>query len=259
MDQSANPPEQSSPARPRTPSDELPSPDLDPEVDAEIRALLAGLPDPGPMPAVLARRIEGALADEKRLRLARGALAGLDPDADVLAPLIRQRQRPKPWLAAAAVAAAAAVIAVGGSALHLNREANPVAAVGVTTTPSPSGSTSPAPATGMHVQQSTTDYHPGTFAGQVRSLLADPGAPMPDGPPEAPAVGPLASAAGLTSCLDALGEFPPYRVTADLALYRGEPAAIVAVTRGQQTIGYAVGRGCRPGNTMILRDATPIP
>lgn len=222
-----------------------------------MRALLADQPDPGPMPDSVTRRIQSRLGAENRLRLARGPLAGQDPDADVLAPLIRQRQRPRPWLAVAAVAAAAAVVAVGGSALHLNKEPNPAAVVRGTTT-LPSG-TSPSSPAGLHIQLSTTDYAAATFGRQVRSTLDHPRTPLHDLQSEAPSLGPVATPAGLTSCLEAIGEFPPYTVSADLALYDDAPAVIVAVTRNGRTTGYAMGRQCQPGNVQILRDATPIP
>lgn len=251
MDQSAN-----------TPRDRRHEPVLDPAIEDHVRSLLADAPDPGPMPAAVTARIESALADESRLRLARGPLAGQDPDADVLAPLIRQRQRPTPWLAVAAVAAAAAVVAVGGSALHLSKDTHtsPAAIVAGTSTvgstPRPS---SPAAASAVHVQQSGKDYEPAAFTAQVRALLAHPGAALTDRQAPAPALGSVASSEGVTSCLEALGEFPPYRATADLGLYDGAPAAIIAVTRDSRTTAYAVGRHCQPGDAMILRDATAIP
>jgi hypothetical protein len=238
-------------------------PVLDPTVEDHVRTLLANAPDPGPMPSAVTGRIASALADESRLRLARGPLAGQDPDADVLAPLIRQRQRPTPWLAVAAVAAAAAVVAVGGSALHLSKDTHtsPAAIVAGTSTvgSTPGPTSSPAAASAVHVQQSGTDYEPTAFPAQVRALLAHPGAELTDRQTLAPALGPVATSEGLTSCLEALGEFPSYRVTADLGLYDGAPAAIIAVTRDSRTTAYAVGRDCQPGDAMILRDATTIP
>ncbi len=261
MDESAN-----TPRDPRHEPDPTEPPDeagLDPVVEAQVRDLLANTPDPGPMPTAVTGRIQSALADENRLRLARGPLAGQDPDADVLAPLIRQRQRPTPWLAVAAVAAAAAVVAVGGSALHLTKDThtNPVAVVGGTSTPgTTTGPTSsPGTAATVHLQQSGTDYEPTTFAKQVRALLAHPGAQLTSSPALEPALGPVATSTGLTACLEALGEFPPYEATADLALYDGMPAAVIGVHRDGRTTAYAVRRDCRPGDAMILRDATRVP
>jgi hypothetical protein len=188
--------------------------------------------------------------------VARGPLAGQDADADVLAPLIRSRQRPRPWLAAAAVAAAAAVVAVGASALHLQKDASPAAAVGAG--PTVSGQASGA-AAAMHIQLSDTDYLPGMLPAEVRSAMSHPHTPLHELQAEAPALGPIATSTGLESCLEALGEFPPYAVLADLATYDGHPAAVLAVTRQGSTIAYVVKRTCRPGNAEILRDATPIP
>jgi hypothetical protein len=241
VDQSANPPDPTDPDAAGIP----PRP-LHPAGEAAVRTRLAQLGDVGPMPAAVTARIAGALADEARLRVARGPLAGQDPDADVLAPLIRSRQRPKPWLAVAAVAAAAAVVAVGGSALHLHKDANPAAAVGA------------APTVTMHIQLSDTDYEASTFPAQVRTAMAHPQAALHALEAEAPALGPVATPTGLQSCLKALGEFPPYTVLADLATYDGRPAAIVAVTRKTSTTAYAVKRGCQPGHAQILRDATRV-
>lgn len=243
MDQSAN-----------TAGDPDPEP-LDPAIEAQVRARLADSADVGPMPQAVRERIAGALADEVRLRVARGPFAGQDPDADVLAPLIRSRQQRKPWLAVAAVAAAAAVVAVGGSALHLHKVANPVAVVGVSTTPGQTATTAPA----MHIQLSDTDYDAATFATQVRTTINDPQTPLHSLQAEAPALGPIATPLGLESCLEALGEFPPYTVLADLARYDNRPAAVIAVTRKGGTTAYAVVRSCRPGNVTILRDATHVP
>jgi hypothetical protein len=261
VDESANTPkasrDQPGPSHPgRTPD-----PTLDPAVEAEVHRLLVSEPDPGPMPTAVSRQIASALADENRLRLARGPLAGQDPDADVLAPLIRQRQRPTPWLAVAAVAAAAAVVAVGGSALHLSKDVhtNPAAVVGGTTTPGTTQGTTQPAAAAVHLQQSGNDYEPASFPKQVRALLNHPGAQLTNASAPAPALGPVATTDGLTSCLEALGQFPPYRATADLGLYNGVPAAIVAVTRDSKTTAYAVGRDCHPGDAMILRDATSVP
>lgn len=258
MDESAN-----IPRDPRSQPQPEPEPQLDPAVEAQVRDLLARTPDPGPMPTAVSGRIQSALADENRLRLARGPLAGQDPDADVLAPLIRQRQRPTPWLAVAAVAAAAAVVAVGGSALHLSKDThtNPAAVVGGTSTPggATGPTSSPGAAVTVHLQQSGTDYERSSFTKQVRALLEHPRAQLTSSPALEPTLGAVATSGGLTGCLEALGEFPPYRATADLGLYDGAPAAIIAVRRDAGTTAYAVGRDCRPGDAMILRDATRVP
>lgn len=261
MDQSANPPgpepaEPADPAEPgQDPTDRGPDPHpLDPAIEAQVRATLAGAADVGPMPRAVGERIAGALADEAQLRVTRGPLAGQDPDADVLAPLIRSRQQPKPWLAIAAVAAAAAVVAVGGSALHLHKPANPAAVVGVNTTPGQHPATAAA-----HIQLSDTNYRAATFTTQVRAAINDPQTPLHSLQAEAPALGPIATPLGLEACLEALGEFPPHTVLADLARYDSRPAAIIAVTREGGTTAYVVGRSCRPGDVQILRDATHIP
>jgi hypothetical protein len=153
------------------------------------------------------------------------------------------------------VAAAAAVVAVGGSALHLQKGANPAAVVGAGSTVA--GQT--AAPTSMHIELTDTDYEAATFQAQVRAGMAHPRPPLHSLQAEAPALGPIATPVGLQSCLEALGEFPPYGVLADLATYDGQPAAVLAVTRKAGTTAYVVMRSCQPGKAGILRDATPIP
>ncbi|WP_404389984.1 hypothetical protein [Humibacillus xanthopallidus] len=259
---------------PDTEPDTDPETQLDPEVDARVRALLAAPSDSGPMPADVAARIELALADEARLRVARGPLpaAGGEPVADMAGRgegVVRLpvRRRPRPWVAAAAVAAAAAVVAVGVSALHVTQRPNPAAVVvgdtstvGPTAT-SPAPATSAAPATTPHIQLSTTDYTAATLAAQARALLDDPATPLADLAAESPSLGPIATPVGLASCLEALGALGAGAVTADLATFGGRPAAIIVVTdAGTSTnTAYAVERNCSPGNVTTLAGPTPVP
>lgn len=287
---------------------------LDELTDGRVRALLTDLPDPGPMPADVAARIETALGNEALLRIEQGPLAATttaatgpgtaDPrarrtsDHDVLAPLLHRRRRPSPWLAAAAVAAAAAVVGVGGSALHEIKRPNGVANLGdsttsasisplPTSTPTPtapltslattapatgSGTPAPtptAPVTGLpvpaansHIQTSSTNYTAATFAAQARSLVNQPGPALSPGSPEAPSLGPIATPLGLGGCLSALGVADPSAigaVSADLALYDGQPAAVLVVTTGGTSTGYVVQRSCSANTPAIIVPATPIP
>ncbi|NUR16602.1 MAG: hypothetical protein HOQ13_09860, partial [Dermatophilaceae bacterium] len=98
-----------------------PEPRLDPAVAAQVTALLAAAPDPGPMPADVEARISAALADVARLRVDPGPLLaagqvdeaahgeGLSTDSNVVAMPTRA-SRPRPIYLVAAVAAAAAVV-----------------------------------------------------------------------------------------------------------------------------------------------------
>ncbi|GAB3063527.1 hypothetical protein GCM10027053_27690 [Intrasporangium mesophilum] len=274
------------------------SPELDPAVEAQVRALLAQPPDPSPMPQDVSERIAAAIAHEARLRVdpgplsTRGAMSGPTPatpgtpgmsgmsgattpeafGGTVTEFPVRNR-RPRPLQLAAAVAAAAAVVAIGASALHLTQRPNGAAVVGdsITSTTRPRTPATPGETPSVlvttggeasgapHIQLSTTAYDSGNLASQARGLLDHPGAPLQDLAAEAPHLGPIATPIGLQSCLSALGVSDPAMVSADLATFEGRPAAIVVVTRGGTTTAWAVERSCAEGQPGILKDATPVP
>ena len=263
-----------SPGRP-DPSDAELTPELDPAVEAQVRALLASAPGPGPMPDDVAGRIAGALTEAARLRVEPGPLVASGtpgtPDdalgADVVSMRPR-RDRPRPVYLAAAVAAAAVVVAAGASALHLVERSNGAALVGDTVgaTASPAPSTSPsgnptagAPEGTTHIQLSTTAYDAGNLPVRARELLEHPAAPLPDLAAEAPHIGPIGTPIGLRSCLAALGVSASAPVSADLATYAGQPAAIIVVTLDGTNTAWAVERTCREGAPGVLKDATPVP
>lgn len=264
-----DPPERpEEPEHPGQPSELEPS--LDPDVEAQVRSLLASVPD-APMPSDVEDRILLALAAERASRGA-GRVPAVprrdgQADHDVLTPLIRQRQRPRPLFAAAAVAAAAAVVAVGGSALHLSKRPSGSAAAVVASSPT-AGTSAPerGVSTGLassgpsvHIQLSRTAYDASTIAAQARRLLTSPATPLREGAAESPSLGPIATEIGLASCLGALGVREPDFVAADLATYAGEPAAIIVVTRDGTSTAYAVRRHCTTGDAQVLLGATPVP
>ncbi|GAA2159274.1 hypothetical protein FHX52_3668 [Humibacillus xanthopallidus] len=239
---------------------------LDPAVDARVRALLAeaGQGAGGaPMPSVVSDRIAAALADEARLRVSRGPLAGTDGTegtggaVGAVVPL-ESRRRQRPWVAVAAVAAAAAVVAVGASALHVTKRPSPAAVVAGETPSITTTSATPAAVGNPHIQLSTTDYRSGTFGAQARDLLDHPATPLPDLAAESPSLGPIATPVGLASCLDAIGAGGG-AVSLDLASFEGRPAAVIVVTRDGTSTAYAVERSCAPGNVTALAGATPVP
>lgn len=242
--------------------DAVPGGHLAPELELRVRDLLAAAAPTEPMPEAVEARITRALADEAAARRRRTSpLHPVPPvprrpgqaDHDVLTPLIRQRQRPRPLLAAAAVAAAAALVAVGGSALHLSASSSgpPVAVAG-------SAPTRTALAT-VHIQLSTTAYDAGNLVVRAKELLASPSTPLREGAAEAPALGPIATEIGLASCLEALQAPTPDAVSADLATYAGQPAAIIVVTSGGVSTAYAVRRSCTTGDAQVLHESTPLP
>lgn len=258
--------------------DDGPEPQLDADLEAQVRALLAAAPDPGPMPERVGARISAALADEARLRVDRGPLTQAEHDDAILVPLIRQRQRPRPLFAAAAVAAAAAVVAVGGSALHLNKRAPggeallgdatttvttptppPVTATASPTVTPPAGTPTTPANPNLHIQLSHTRYTEDDLAGQARAMVSRPDAPIQVLAAEAPTLGPIATEIGLTSCLRELGLPTDVPVHVDLARYEGDPAAVIAVTQGGATTVRVVQRSCTTGHADVVKDAVSVP
>lgn len=259
--------------------DDIPEPRLDPDVEAQVTALLAATPDPGPMPDHVEARISAALLDAARLRVDPGPMASDDradtaagaggghTGADVLALPTRSdgANRPKPIYLVAAVAAAAAVVAVGASALHVTKRPNGAAIVGDTRSSSGQTPTSGGSAGGgLHIQLSTTAYDGGNLATRARALLDRPGPPIRDLAAESPGIGPIATPIGLEACLEAIGALDatlpsPDAVSADLATFDGRPAVVVVVTRAGASTAWAVERSCSTGTPGVLKDATPVP
>ena len=259
-----------------TPEHDDPDPALDPAVAAQVTALLAAAPDPGPMPDDVEARISAALADAARLRVdpgplldaagrADGAAPGSVPAEGNVVPLPARANRPRPIHLAAAVAAAAAVVAVGASALHVTKRPNGAAIVGDTKSSTSQATTSGGSANGgLHIQLSTTAYDRANLAEKARRLLDAPGQPIRDLAAEAPGIGPIGTPIGLESCLEAIGALDasspaPEAVSADLATFDGRPAAVLVVTRAGASTAWAVERSCSTGTPGVLKDATPVP
>jgi len=257
-------------------ADDAPLTRLDADVEQQVRTLLAGAPDPGPMPDAVSERISGALLDAARLRVDPGPLSASrsgsdatgtnDADHGTVLAMPNRAVRPKPIYLVAAVAAAAVVVAVGASALHVTKRPNGAAVVGDTYA---SGATtsSPRPAAtsgGLHIQLSTTAYTAGTLATQARALLDHPGQPIRDLAAESPGIGPIATPIGLEACLEEIGALgaadpAPDAVSADLATFAGRPAVVVVVTRAGASTAWVVERSCTTGAPGLLADATPVP
>ena len=240
---------------------ERPEPHLEPAAEAHVRALLAAAPDPGPMPAELAGRIETVLADEARLRVDPAPARATDPDQAVLVPLARRPQRPRPLLAVAAVAAAAAVVVVGASSLRLAQRPDVTALLGGSSSPVPAASATPDPADepALHIQLSETAYDAANLPRLARELLASPGAPIGDLAAESPYIGPIATEIGMTACLDALGIPTKEPVHADLAFYEGAPAVVIVASSTDGDTAWVVRRSCTRGDAAVIRGATPVP
>jgi hypothetical protein len=247
---------------PRHPSGE--SPEDDP---TGVRALLASLPEPEPMPAYLVERISASLAAEQANRSP--ALTG----ATVI-PLARRRPLRTMVLGLAGVAAAAVVVGVvGTSVLHRSDQSSSGAAASMSTatrgTPSaPAPSSAPAQGNGtqglaatppMHIQMSSTRYTRGSFAAQAGALATSgPAHPVQPLTGESPGIGPIATPTGLASCLRALGVGRVDDVTADLSFYEGTPAVVIVTVSGSARTAYAVKRSCSTGNQALLHPGVPV-
>ncbi len=252
---------------PRRPSGE--SPEDDP---TGVRALLASLPEPEPMPAYLVERISASLAAEQANRSP--ALTGA-----TAVPLTRRRPLRTMVLGLAGVAAAAVVVGVvGTSVLHRSNPSSSGAAASMSTatrsTPSaPPPSSGPLQGTGaqgegtqgvaatppMHFQMSSTRYTRETFAAQAGALATSgPAHPVQPLTGESPGIGPIATPTGLASCLRALGVGRVDDVTADLSSYEGTPAVVIVTVSGSARTAYAVKRSCSTGNQALLHPGVPV-
>jgi hypothetical protein len=245
---------------PRNPSGE--SPEDDP---TGVRALLASLPEPEPMPAYLVERISASLAAEEASR-SRG------PAGATVSPLVRRRPVRKMVLGVAGVAAAAATVGlVGTSLLRGAGESSSSAEASMSTarsTPSALAPQSPAGRDGtqglaatppMHIQMSSTRYTRGSFVAQAGALAAAaPRHPVLPLTAESPGIGPIATPTGLASCLRALGVGKVDDVTADLGFYEGAPAAVIVTVSGSTRTAYAVKRSCSFGDGAVLHPGVPV-
>lgn len=240
------------PTRPSEPADDE---DLG---SAEVRDLLASQPSPGPMPEEVFARISAALREEQATRADDGGLtdelglAEVSPLRPEQAPTREAEPRtPRRWGRALAAAAAVAAVGVLGT-LAVRGTSSPgpnTAAPGVT----------PTAASSLHIQLSQSSYSQGSLPDEARKLLETPSATLAPADAASPALGPIATKAGLDACLASLGESGAQAVTVDIATYEGMPAAIIVVTKDNRTTVYAVQRDCATGDPKILQDSVPVP
>jgi hypothetical protein len=244
-----------------------------------MRALLGSLPEPGPMPADLVARITASLASEQQNRESNRTVVPLHP---------RQHR----WRRAALVAAAAAVVAVGVPALLtgsgpgdiaalLTRqdsgdsassaksasdsggsaysESSPTTGTRGSSVPGPSvadGASAAALTAGIYA--SGTAYTTASLASQLQAFAARPGTPVQPKAAEEPALGLVATSAGLLPCLRTLGVASGDRVTADVATYNGAPAVVIVVSRPSGRQGYVLSRDCATTPSTPLAGPVPL-
>jgi hypothetical protein len=232
---------------------------LDLDDPTGMRALLSSLPDPGPMPPDLVARITASLASEQRNR---------ERDHTVV-PLRPGHRR---WRRGALIAAAAAVVAVAIPALVTGSSPGDIAALltrqndsgsassakspedssgfqagsggsGPASTPAPTGGRA-ASLVAPTIYASGTAYTAASLRSQLQRLVDSPGTPVRPLASESPALGPIATPAGLQPCLTAIGVEPADRVVADLATYDGTPAVVIIVSSDTGQRGFVLGRDC---------------
>ncbi|MFC7485533.1 hypothetical protein ACOCJ7_03330 [Knoellia sp. CPCC 206453] len=246
-----------------------------------MRALLRGLPEPGPMPDDLVHRIHASLADLPPFEATtdRGDAATADVSRGTTSAT-----RPAWWIRHAGKAAIAAVVLVGGGAMATGQlgslgsgddssNASSAGSAGgdqsdtlARTTPdsdtskefSAEGSSGAEVTLGEIVlRQSGRDYSAASLATQLAGAHSLPTvSPLAA---EAPGIGPIGTENGVRSCLEALGLPRASAADVDLSTLDTTPAAVLIVTVAGERTAYAVGRDCTTGNPSVLSGPVPLP
>ena len=249
------------PHRPARPPD-------DDDDQTAVRAMLSGLPEPGPMPTDLVERISASLIAEQAQR------AAISSSPSVV-PLVARGDRHRGRFLFAIAGAAAAVVMIGvvGNSLLPDNQltaARDSATAGLTPgSREASGATPPgtddkaavggyAAPSSVQIRESSTRYTRSDFAAQARALSGSTfaGQPMASTSGGGARIG---TAEGVTSCLSGLGVSGAQVVRADLALYEGRPAVIIVATTNGIRTAYAVGRECSPTDSALMHPATLVP
>lgn len=232
-----------------------------------MRALLAGLPDPGPMPGDLVDRIRAELAEEQRRREAPAADdREQQPEGPVRATVVPLRPRRSGVRLLAAAAAVVGVLGLGGLLVDATRSGGAIASL---TAGGSADSGAAAGGEAMPEKQSDDLGAPEVRAasGDGRTVVLDgadavrradlaaAAAALPTGPfrtrasaPQSGADGsgvPVATVDGARACATGLGVPPEDEVVVRLTVVDGEPAALlVATTSGGARTAWAVARTC---------------
>ena len=225
-----------------------------------MRALLASLPEPGPMPEDLVSRITAALAAE--------ADAGSSASGATVVPLPRRRLQLKHLGVAAAV-----VGALGLGGVVLSTAPNGLTASGGDESAqdarsavggSPQGGAEsgagsagvalvPAAGTGeVVVVMSGRAYEAATLGEGADLLARGQDELLRSLAAESPGIGPIGTPIGARTCADALGVPSSAGVLVDVAEVDGRPAAVLVVDAGAGTTAYAVERSCTTGTTGLI-------
>ena len=251
-----------------------------------MRALLASLPEPGPMPDDLVARISAALAVEAKRgddidRLwtlddadeASRPLEGSDDSgADAGAQVVPLRRR----LGLRHLAVAAAVVGVLGLGGFLVKSlpGDVMAAFGTTAGSSDSAAGAedsvtaaggtlalvapPAGSGDVVIVMSGVDHAADRLdvtAGQLDDGTLDP---IADLTAESPSLGPIATPIGARACATALGIPADAGILVDVSEVDGASAAVLVVHSAAGRSAWAVDRSCTTGNTGLIRGPVPL-
>ena len=241
-----------------------------------MRALLASLPDPGPMPEDLVARITAALAAEVETDAGATAPGVPSPATDAgstTGAVVPLRRRRVPLRHLGVAAAVVGAIGLGGVVLSTSPNGL-TASIGASDSGSAAGGAEaeegptaedskaglvPAAGTGdVVVVMSGTDYAVADLATEARALATDPGSALRSLAAEAPGIGPIATPVGARSCADALGVPADAGLLVDVALVDGRPGAVLVVDTDAGRTAYAVERSCTTGTTGPVSGPVPV-
>lgn len=222
-----------------------------------VRALLAGLGDPGPMPADLVDRINASIAAEQQVRSTR--------EDRTVVPL---RRRLPSWPKLGLVAAAVAAVAVGVPALLGTGPGEVMASLGggsssdsaASSAQAESGAQAPdvgnraASGTGeVRLATSGTAYTSSALTTQARTVLdGDDALSAPRKDTATP------TEATLRDCLTALGVAGWMSVTGDLGTLDGRPAVVAVVSSDTGQSVYAVSPDCDATHPAVMAGPVPL-
>ncbi len=237
-----------------------------------MRALLAGLPDPGPMPDDLVARITAALDVEAT---APALHAVPEADASPVGTVVPLRRRP--WTRHLAVAAAVVgAVGIGGLALQVSQggltAAFDASSSGGGADSGASAEEGSKAAAGGSAPQLAPDagssrvvvvlteraYASGDLAAGARLTATETGDGLRDLAAEAPTLGPIATPIGARACADALGISPTAGLLVDLARVDDRPAAVLVATDETGRTAWAVERSCTTGDPALITGPTSL-
>lgn len=253
-----------------------------------MRALLRGLPDPGPMPDDLVDRIHASLADLPPLEGQSG-----EPSSDgrpISASAVSRgttSSRPSWWARHGSHVAVAAVLVIGGGAVASipfgdlgsgsmgdSASAGSDTADSQAKTYSESDPDAATPQGGsdlgaeggreavlgaIAVRLSGRSYTASGLASELGPGSSGAGPTTTPLTAESPGIGPIGTELGVRSCLEALGLPRATRADVDLGTLDGTPTAVLIVTLGGERTAYAVGRDCTTGSPSVLAGPIPLP